>query len=180
VAGVGTVWLVGMMGAGKSTVGALLARRLGRPFVDSDEEVERAAGRSVAEIFASDGEAAFRRLEREVVESHLGEAAVVALGGGAIADAGLRAAVAASGTLVYLRAEEATLLRRLGDCETRPLLAGGDAGERRARLRALLDARRETYESADVVVATDGLEPAAVAEAVARALERRAAGAAAR
>jgi len=79
-----TLWLVGMMGAGKSAVGRELARRLGRPFLDTDREIEAERGIAIAEIFAREGEAAFRAVEREMVERLAGRSAVVALGGGAL------------------------------------------------------------------------------------------------
>jgi len=143
-----------MMGAGKSTVGPALARRLGRRFVDSDAEIEREAGRSIPELFESEGEAAFRLRERAVIEALLGQGAVVALGGGAVAQPGIRELLARDGTLVYLRARPELLLDRLGDCRKRPLLAGLDREARLARLVALLGERREAYESAEVVVDT--------------------------
>lgn len=168
--GAETIWLVGMMGAGKSSVGRLLAGRLGVPFVDADEEIERAAGGAVGEIFAREGEAGFRARERAAVQSLLGRGAVVALGGGALTSPEVRAAVNDEGVLVYLRASWDTLLARLGDCESRPLLADLVAGARGPRLRALLAERRAAYEAAAVIVDTDALTPEAAAEAVAAAL----------
>lgn len=149
-----TVWLVGMMGAGKSTVGAALAQRLGRRFVDSDAEIERAAGRTVSEIFASEGEAGFRRRERTTIEALQGQEAVVALGGGAVSQEGLCERLSKDGTLVYLRASTELLLERLGECRKRPLLAGLDPAARRARLEALHDERRPAYQLAEIVVDT--------------------------
>ena len=93
-------WLVGMMGAGKSTLGPALALALGRPFVDADAALERAAGATIAELFATKGEPAFRRLERELMEELAGSDAVVALGGGAIAQPGAAAWLCARGTVV--------------------------------------------------------------------------------
>jgi shikimate kinase len=173
MAGAGTVWLVGMMGAGKSTVGPALARRLARPFVDTDVEIEREQGCSVAEIFAREGEAAFRALERAAVTRWLGRPAVVALGGGAIARPELRAAVERAGTLVWLRARPETLLARLGEAGSRPLLAGLSAAARLARLRELLAAREPAYASAGLVVDTDDVEVDEVVERIARALAAR-------
>jgi len=167
-----TLWLVGMMGAGKSAVGRALATRLDRRFLDTDAEVEARAGRSVATIFAEEGEARFRELEREAVEAAAGHPWVVALGGGAPAQPGLSKRLAASGVVVYLRARPETLLARLGEARDRPLLAGRDAGAREARLRELLERRRRHYEKADAIVDTDGLDVESVAARVIEHLTR--------
>jgi shikimate kinase len=166
VAGAKTVWLVGMMGAGKSTVGPALARRLGVRFVDTDAEIEREAGLAVSEIFARDGEDAFRAREREAIEALAGRPAVVALGGGAIARAGMPERLAATGTVVYLRAEPATLARRLGDARERPLLADLDPEGRRQRVEQLLATREAAYRSAALTVDTDERSAQEVVEAI--------------
>jgi shikimate kinase len=166
-----TVWLVGMMGAGKSRLGPALARRLGRLYVDTDAEIERSEGRSISEIFAREGECAFRELERAEIDLWAGEAAVVALGGGAVAEPGARERLAGAGTVVYLRARPDTLVRRLGDCGGRPLLSGLDPTARLARLADLLAERREAYESAAIRVDTDDAEPGELVEALARRIE---------
>lgn len=168
-----TLWLVGMMGAGKSTVGAVLARRLARPFVDTDAEIEREAGRSIAALFAGEGEAGFRRRERRAIGELCGREAVVALGGGAIAQPGMEQRLARAGTVVYLRARPETLLGRLGDCRDRPLLRDASPAARLDRLRALLRERAAAYESAAIVVDTDELGPELLAERIERALEAR-------
>ena len=155
VRGTKLVWLVGMMGAGKSTVGPVLGARLGRPFIDTDTEVERRAGCPIAEIFAQQGEAAFRRLEAEVVEAATREHAVVALGGGAIAQPGAAERLAATGTVVYLRASPERLVLRIDDPSKRPLLAGLGPEERAERVRALLVAREPCYRSAKVTIDTE-------------------------
>lgn len=163
--------LVGLSGAGKSTVGPLLAARLGRAFVDTDREVERSAGLPVHRLFAERGEAAFRALEaREVRRALEGPPAVIALGGGALLDPESRRLVRGSATTVWLRADPAALAVRLAAVghETRPLLAGAPPVE---RLRALLEARAGLYAAADLSVETDGREPGAVAAAIVRALE---------
>src|SRR5690606_21135862 len=134
----GTIWLVGAMGAGKSAVGPRLAARLGLPFVDADAEIERAAGASIAAIFEREGEASFRARERAAIEAQAGRAAVVALGGGAIAQPGAAERLAATGTVVWLRARPETLAARVGDGAGRPLLASLAPDERRARIAALL------------------------------------------
>ncbi len=167
-----TLWLVGMMGAGKSAVGPELARLLGLPFADADRLLEAEAGGTVAEIFEREGEAGFRDRERRVVESLAGRPLVVALGGGAVAQPGLAERVAAAGTVVYLRAGLDTLLERIGEGGGRPLLAGLDREGRRQRLSALLARREPVYLGADLVVDTDGLAPVEVAERIARALRK--------
>jgi shikimate kinase len=164
-----------MMGSGKSEVGVRLAARLERRFVDTDAEIERAAGASVAAIFEREGERGFRDRERAAIDACAGLAVVVALGGGAIAQPGARERLTGSGTVVYLRTRPETLLERLGDAETRPLLRGLAPVARRARLTALLEERRSAYESAALVVDTDGRSPHEVAgevEARLRAVER--------
>jgi shikimate kinase len=171
-----TIWLTGMMGAGKSSLGPRLAARMGRRFVDTDQEIERSAGQSVAELFAREGEAAFRARERALVEALAGAPLVVALGGGAVAQPGLRERLAASGTLVYLRARPETLLERVADAETRPLLRGLSRGQRLARLSALLAEREPHYASAAIVLDTD----AAAVEDLVEELAARLAGAGAR
>ena len=165
-----TVWLVGMMGSGKSVVGRALAARLGRPFVDTDAEIAREAKQTIPEIFAEQGEAAFRALERAVIDGLAGRPLVVALGGGAIAQPGAAARLTSSGTVVHLRARPDTLLERVHEGADRPLLAGLDREGRLERLRALLAERAPAYAAAQVVIDTDGLGVSQVADAVVRAL----------
>lgn len=165
------IWLVGMMGAGKSAVGPLLAHSLSRRFVDTDLEIERQAGVSVSQIFASEGEPAFRERERELIESLSGGSDVVALGGGAIAQPGAAARLARAGTVVYLRASARALLDRLGDCAGRPLLSDLPPDGRLARLEALLDERASAYETATIAVDTEGRSVEAVAREILQRLE---------
>ena len=160
------IFLVGMMGSGKSSVGPLLAERLGRSFVDADRLVEQIAGRRIAEIFAQDGEAAFRKLERDAIDQAGAGGAVVALGGGAIAQPGAAERLAELGQVVYLRAGIDALLERVGEARDRPLLAGLDAAGRRARLAELLAEREAAYLRATVVVDTDDRSPSEVAARV--------------
>ncbi len=150
------IWLVGMMGAGKSAVGPLLAQSLGRRFSDSDAEIERAAGMSVSEIFSTEGERAFRDRERRVVEELSRGTDVVALGGGTIAQPGAAARLGRAGTVVYLKASASALLSRLGDCSERPLLHGLSQEERLAKLESLLAERASAYETAAIEVDTEG------------------------
>ena len=166
------MWLVGMMGAGKSVVGPALAARLKRRFVDTDAEIERDAGLSIREVFARDGEVAFRVLEQQAVENAAREGAVVALGGGAIAAPRGPERLAENGVVVYLRARPETLLSRMGDCRRRPLLAEVAPDQRLGRLAALLEERREAYESAGNAVDTDEATVAEVVNEVVKALDR--------
>jgi shikimate kinase len=157
------------MGVGKSRVGRILARRLECPFVDTDRVIERVAGLSIRRIFTDQGEAAFRRYERVVVGRVVRlERAVVAVGGGTIVDAENRRRLRDRGPLVILEASLDTILARTRH-RRRPLLQG-QGGDLRARVVALLEARAPAYAEGDVHVATDGLSPGMVADAVIDAL----------
>jgi len=162
------VVLTGFMGTGKSTVGRLLADRLGRPFVDVDAVIESRAGTSIAELFRTRGEAAFRVLEaaacRELSEKH---GLVIATGGGAMLDSGNRDVLSATGTVVCLTCEPDELMRRLEDITDRPLL-DEVSEDRRSRIEALLNRRASTYEALSHHVDTTGLQPDEAADAVAQ------------
>ncbi|MFI6052430.1 shikimate kinase [Streptomyces violascens] len=162
------VVLVGPMGSGKSTVGALLAERLGAPYRDTDADIVAAEGRAISDIFIEDGEPHFRALEREAVRVALAEhAGVLALGGGAILDADTRALLAPH-PVVYLSMDVEEAVKRVGLNTARPLLAVNP----RRQWRELMDARRHLYtEVARAVVATDERTPEEVAQAVLDALE---------
>jgi shikimate kinase len=155
--------LFGMMGAGKSTVGHEVARRLGRAFADTDDEIVRWTGRSIPEIFAAEGEAAFRRYEAQVVrELATYHDLVIALGGGAVLSDDNVADLALTSVLVELRASRDTLVERLrAEAEGRPLLAGEDLADRIGRV--LADRAGRYAEVADVTLDADA-EVSAVAE----------------
>ncbi|HSK53632.1 MAG TPA: shikimate kinase [Jiangellales bacterium] len=155
--------LVGPPGAGKSTVGTLLAERLGVHFTDTDDVVVARAGKPVADIFVDDGEAAFRALESAVVATALDAPdGVVALGGGAVLDPATRTRLAGH-RVVFLDVGLADATARVGLNRDRPLLLGNP----RARLKLLMDARRPLYEEiASLTVPTGGRTPDEVADTV--------------
>lgn len=147
------VVLVGMMGVGKSTIGRKLAQLLGLPFADADEEIERAAQMSVAEIFESFGEAYFRDGERRVIARLMnGGPMVLATGGGAFVQPDTRALILERGVAVWLDSDLKTLVERVGRRDTRPLLREGDPKEIVARLKA---AREPAYAEAPIKVMSD-------------------------
>ncbi|MFD6418732.1 shikimate kinase [Streptomyces sp. NPDC060194] len=167
------VVLVGPMGVGKSTVGAVLAERLGVGYRDSDEDIVAAEGRAISDIFVDDGEDHFRALERAAVAAALREhTGVLALGGGAVLAEETRELLAGR-PVVFLDVEVGEAVRRVGLNQARPLLAVNP----RQQWRTLMDARRPLYtEVARAVVATDGLDPDEVADAVLDTLKIRPAG----
>jgi shikimate kinase len=170
--------LAGFMATGKTQVGRRLARALGWRFVDTDALVEAAAGRSVAAIFAEEGEPGFRARERAAVaEACAMPSAVVAVGGGALLDPANREALLAAGPVVCLRASPEEILRRVGTARDRPLLSGPairSAAERLVRIEALLAERAPVYDCATHVVDTDGLSPRQVARRVRDLVEGKA------
>lgn len=159
--------LTGFMGSGKSTVGPLLAARLGWRFLDADDVIEAEAGMAIAEIFARHGEAAFRDREHEAIARlTLGEGLILALGGGAIERAETRELLlTAPGTLlVHLEVELATTLARCrGTEQARPILAD------QANLAARYARRMPLYRLAHISIAVDGLAPAEVVDAIVKA-----------
>jgi shikimate kinase len=147
-----TLALIGLMGAGKSSIGRRLADTLGAAFFDSDEEIEKAAGLSVQEIFDRHGEPEFRRGERRVIERLLsGPPIVLATGGGAYMDETTRALMKEKATTIWLRADLDVLWRRVSRKDTRPLLKRPDARE---ALANLLEKRSPVYAQADLVIDT--------------------------
>jgi shikimate kinase len=166
------VLLVGMMGAGKSTTGHLLSERLGWPYLDSDDEVLRRTGRTVPEIWKTDGEAAFRAQESRVLaEATTSDGPViVAVAGGAVLDPENRARIRAAGLVVWLRAGVAVLAERVGAGAGRPLLEEGPL----AALEQLSEARAPIYaELADLVFDVDHMSPPQVVDHIVAALRER-------
>jgi shikimate kinase len=162
-----SIWLVGSSGAGKSTVGPILARRLGWDFIDLDAEIERRTGTGVAELFDREGEEGFRSAEAEASEALLDrERIVVATGGGWMARDDLRRGGRGCAR-VWLRVTPETAARRLvDDPAVRPLLSGPDP---EGALRTLLERRSDAYSEAEIAVETEGRSPS---EVVTRLLER--------
>lgn len=146
--------LVGLMGAGKSTVGRRLAQRLNLRFVDADDEIEAAAGMTIPEIFERYGEAHFRDGERRVIRRLLQEPRqVIATGGGAFMNDETRALIAAEATSIWLKADLDTLVRRCAKRTDRPLLRGRN---QRETLAALMQQRYPVYETSDLMVESGG------------------------
>lgn len=142
--------MVGLMGCGKSSVGRRLAMRLGVPFTDTDDEIERVAGKSINDIFADWGEAEFRNGERRVIARLLESGPqVLATGGGAFVNPETRANIKARGISIWLRAELPVLMRRVAKRDTRPLLKSGDP---EGVMRGLMAARYPIYAEANITV----------------------------
>jgi shikimate kinase len=166
-----SIVLIGLMGAGKSTVGRRLAARLDMPFKDADAEIEAAAGMSISDIFAIHGEPDFREGERRVIGRLLQEGPLVlATGGGAFMNADTRAQIAKAGISVWLKAEIDVLLRRLRKRSNRPLLQTPDP---EMTLRQLMEARQPVYALADVTVESRETPHDRVVEDILNALAAR-------
>jgi len=163
-----SIVVVGLMGAGKTSIGRRLAARLGLPFRDADAEIEAAAGATVEEIFERHGEAAFREGERRVIARLLeGPVHVLATGGGAFMDPATRALMRERAITVWLRADVELLLARVTRRNNRPLLKGGDP---RAVLERLAAERHPIYAEADIVIDTLEGPPEATLESIVAAL----------
>jgi shikimate kinase/3-dehydroquinate synthase len=163
--------ITGFMGTGKSTVGRLLAERLGRPYWDMDEQIEAAAGKSIARIFAEDGEAAFRVAEAKLCRQFADQRGiVVSTGGGALVSPINRHVLAETGVLICLTATVEEIARRVEHATDRPLLPG-DHNERRKRIRDLLHERRHAYAAIAHQIDTTGIEPAEIVNRLLETLE---------
>jgi len=159
------IYLVGFMGSGKSTIGRMLAHRLGWSFFDTDEEIERAEKTSISEIFEQRGEPEFRRIEATILRQHVGwiergRPAVLALGGGAFTQAGNRETLADRGITVWLDCPFETISRRVAQASHRPLARDP------AEFAALYRARLDGYRLAEVHIAIAGDDPAEAVESI--------------
>lgn len=156
--------LVGFMGTGKSATGRVLARRLGREFIDMDSVIEGREGRSIPEIFAGKGEPHFRQLERDFVLELAGRSGlVIAPGGGIVLNPDNIRDFSRTGLVVCLKASPETILKRVGHDTSRPLLQGGDKLQ---KIRDLLGRRQALYDAIPAAVDTDGQTPEDTADAV--------------
>jgi shikimate kinase len=166
-----TIALVGLMGAGKTTVGRRLAQALGMPFRDADAEIEAAAGRSISDIFSEFGEKAFRDGERRVIARLLEQPPhVLATGGGAFIDDETRRLINGRAISVWLKADVEVLAKRVARRDTRPLLAGKDPLE---VLRAHALARYDRYAEAHIVIETGDAAHQTAVDAIVTALAQR-------
>ncbi len=160
----GRIVLAGMMGSGKSSVGKTLARLLGWPFIDTDQIIEKRSGKTIAQIFAGEGEVHFRALERELAaELRNAGNCVIATGGGMLLDPENYECLRRDALLVHLRAHLDTLVRRLANTTDRPLLAAEDP---RTKLQTLYEQRAAVYEKLPLQVDTDGRTPRAIAQEI--------------
>lgn len=165
-----TIVLVGIMGSGKTRIGAELARLINLPFLDSDREIERAANYSVSEIFEKFGEAEFRLKEKQIMLRLLSEETrVLATGGGGFIQPEVRSSVKSNAISVWLKTDINILVERLSRNNNRPILRGGDI---RTKLQQLIDVRYPIYAEADITVVTDGQTPQDTARLIKTEIDR--------
>lgn len=163
--------LIGPPGSGKSSIGKALSRKLSRPWIDTDTEVESRAGKKISEIFLEDGEATFRALERDVVDEVMGsEAGIVSLGGGSVLNEASQKRITTAKEVVFLDVSISNAAPRVGFNKDRPLLAINP----RQQWLQLMEKRRPIYESlATITVSTDNKKPDQVADEIIEAIEQR-------
>lgn len=167
------LYFVGFMGTGKTTVGHAVAQRMSYQLLDSDVEIERKVGKSIPDIFANEGEPAFRALERDFIEhGHPAEKCVVACGGGLVVQPGMLELLKSKGVVICLQASLETILKRTQGSRHRPLLNVEDPME---RIRALYAAREPIYRQAGTVILTDGRPLSEIVTHVIRTYRREAA-----
>jgi shikimate kinase len=158
------LYLVGLMGTGKTTLGKMLAKNLGMNFLDSDQEIEKAVKKNVSQIFHQKGEAHFRSLEKDFIShGHPQENCLVACGGGLCIPQGMMESLKERGKVVCLWASVTTLVERTSSDKTRPLLQNTNP---LSALQELLNQREERYKEADILIETDNLSPVQVVELI--------------
>ncbi len=163
--------LVGLMGAGKTTIGRRLSQALSVPFIDADQEIVEAAGCSISDIFETYGEAIFRDLEQRVLLRLVSDKpCVIATGGGAFMNPAVRSVIRDKATSVWLKAELNVLLERVARRDTRPLLKTGD---RQAILSRLMEERYPVYAEADITIDSNAGMHETVVDAILKALEKK-------
>ncbi len=157
--------LIGLMGSGKSTVGRLLAEKIGLNFVDTDQELEKWTGRIISEIFATDGEKEFRRLETQIVSQVVNKTGqIIATGGGVILRSENIKALRKNGIIIFLNADVEVLYKRLKDDNSRPLLQTNDL---KKKLKDIFESRLELYcKTADFEIDTSNLEPEEITQKI--------------
>jgi len=161
-----TLWLVGMMGSGKSAAGVLAAERLGIPFIDTDHVVEDSTGMSVAELWAQKGETKFREHERHAVEKVSDFGGLIATGGGVVLDPGNRQVMRETGRVIWLQSSPSVLARRLENVSDRPAI-NQSVLDREVFLKDLLEEREDLYRDAsDTVIDTTDVDVDAVASVI--------------
>lgn len=161
------LFLCGMMGTGKSTIGRKLANRYGVPFRDLDNLIEEEAGRTIPEIFQTDGEEEFRRLERQILIKVSQTAdGVTALGGGSLQNQHLTDHVKLQGWLIFLDTPADELISRLESSENRPMISDKESDERAEKIRHLMEKRRPLYSQAHITVEIGGLNPSQIVEQI--------------
>jgi shikimate kinase len=166
------LYLVGFMGTGKTTIGRSVAHRLGFGLLDSDHEIERKQGKTIPQIFASDGEAAFRAMEHDFIHGgHPATRTIVACGGGLVVQPGMAETLRQKGVVICLHASLETILRRTQGNKNRPLLDVDDPME---RIRTLYAVREPIYNKAGTVILTDGRPMLDIVQHVLRAYRREA------
>lgn len=166
------LYLVGFMGAGKTTIGRAVAVKLGFEFLDSDHEIERAQDRPIAQIFATSGEAAFRAIERKFIEGgHPARGIVMACGGGLVTPPGMLELLQSKGVVICLHASPETVLQRTSFSRARPLLNVENPEE---RIRQLYAERESVYRRAGIIILTDARLPHEIVLHVLRAYRRAA------
>ena len=163
-----SIVLIGLMGAGKTAIGRRLAKQLGLPFIDADNEIERAAGQSISDIFGEHGEAYFRDGERKVIARLLDNGPqVLATGGGAYINSETRKSIAEKGISVWLKADLDVLLERVGRRDNRPLLKTGDPKQ---VMRKLMNERYPIYGEADIAVQSRNVTHVTIVNEIMKAL----------